>query len=389
MPKGSLKNRLGEPIPEKCPLSEALVWLINGCLPISLDDQKTINNRNLIYVGVDPRDYIPEGFEGPDHDYEAFDSSGARVPIEYEEINSAKDCLLLALKKGQIKSWGNLVEFNVDDATETNKPNFTATKNWEEYHKNNYELWELDSYKEIPSKLWFWELIEWTDSILHHPVRSEDLSQFSDVVVSTKDLFKKFATENLDEEIQSPERFLIPISEAVSLMTTGEHNSDNSAIYDLLHQKASELIRALRNDKLYAEGLHPDGEIKMVPAIYWNSNSDIMQDKTEFFSHIVVDEHEITTQFNIPQLETIMPEPTKEILKQGRPPIVERELWLEELAILFKAGKIEKGDKTEAIAQSLIDVLNDKHNKHISIDTVRKDWLRPLFKEAKKRNGGK
>jgi hypothetical protein len=388
-----LKNRLSQPIPEKCPLSEALVWMVTECLPISLEDSKTINTPNLTYTGSNQTVYVMDQSvddDFPESEYYAYDSYGKKVPVDSDALSSGKNNLLIALKNGQITAWGDYGDIDVDCPEEDTPSSFKLRYAWNTYYKKNYaDVLFDDANKEIPSELWSWELIDWLANILHHPLRQEKLSQFSDVVISTEELFKEFAKPEFLQRLHPVERFLIPVSEAASLMTTGEHNSDNSAIQGILAQKSAELLRALRNGKLYSEGLSFDGDVRPIERIFWSNRPDVSNNKTAHFSLAVVDENAIRALFDIPETEMPPTENTVPLSKRGRPPLVGKEAWLTELAVLFKSGLITQSDNLEVIAQALIDALKDNHNKTISLDTVRKDWLRPIFKEAKKRNGDK
>ena len=365
--------------------------MVTECLPIALEDLKVINTPNLIFFDPGKIQLIldePMEDDFPESGIEAYDFSRARVPVNAAALSAAKDSLLIALRKGRIKAWGMYGDIQVENPSEFQGPNFSLSTAWNNCYEKNYvsNLFEGEGI-EIPTELWAWELIDWFENILHSPLRQENLSQFSDVVVYTEDLFREFASPDFLKHLHPVERFLIPVSEAASLMATGEHNSDNSAIQDILSKKQAELLRALRNGKLYSEGRHENGYITSIDCMWWNDQSDISYNKTEHFMQVVVDENELRSMFEIPEVNRLPGENASRLNKKGRPPLVKKEIWLTELAVLFKSGSITPSDKLEVIAQALIDALRHNHNKTISLDTVRKDWLRPIFKEAKRRNG--
>lgn len=75
--------------------------------------------------------------------------------------------------------------------------------------------------------------------------------------------------------------------------------------------------------------------------------------------------------------------------KRGRPPNVPREVWLERLAVLALAGIVTKDASQDAVAQAVVDELRRLGSGHkVSVETVRKDWIGPLLREAKERPGG-
>jgi len=69
----------------------------------------------------------------------------------------------------------------------------------------------------------------------------------------------------------------------------------------------------------------------------------------------------------------------------GRPPVWPREVWLECLLILSLRNEINsRTDSQESIAEALATEVESVTGKKPSIDTVKKDWLRPILKKVRK-----
>lgn len=268
MPKGSLLNRLSQPIPENCPLSEAVVWLINGTLPISSEDLRITQSQSLC-----PDDF---GYDIAST-ISIANQDGGWDRVSWEEFNAAINKLLMALNKGSISSIGlaDKHPHSCDYHHQTDENfDFGEQSVWDE----DFKTVERSKKSSIPSNYWAKNQMCVENNILFSPLNKQ---QYYFIEIPTDKLFSHFSND------YSPET----LTEAKS--------------------------------------------------------------------------------------------------KRGRPPIVFKELWLEELALLFLNGQATTEDNIESLASSLIEVLSKKHNKNISLETVRKDWLRPLFKETKKRNGGK
>jgi len=70
---------------------------------------------------------------------------------------------------------------------------------------------------------------------------------------------------------------------------------------------------------------------------------------------------------------------------RGRPPEWPREVWLECLLDLSLRSEISLlTDSQESIAEALATEVEGITGKKPSIDTIKKDWLRPILKKAKK-----
>ena len=69
---------------------------------------------------------------------------------------------------------------------------------------------------------------------------------------------------------------------------------------------------------------------------------------------------------------------------RGRPPDWPRAVWLECLLGLSLRGEVSLADSQESIAEALASELENVTGKKPSIGTVKKDWLRPILKKAKK-----
>lgn len=385
MPDNILTNRLAQPIPEKCPLSEAIVSLITGCLPVSLEDYKAINTPSIEWRGQVISTHTIDNSEGA---FWAIGDRGQEIIIEHFELLATENKLLAALINGDIRAWGEVSDFRVKNPEKLDRINYHLTEIWDSYLTLNSPIPFGDNkVTEIKSTFWSGELVSWLDNILHSPLSCDHPAQFSDVIISTNDFFTKFGAHDLIKQLNRKECFWIPISQALSLIVTGKHNSPELGNSDILNVKEAELIRMLRNDKLCAEG-HSGGVLEVIENTNWTMEADIHNDRTQGHYDIHVDENEIRALFNIPEIED-----SKQIIQQkpkrGRPPNVEKELWLEELAVLFLTGIATKEDNIESLSSSLITSLSDNHNKDISLETVRKDWLRPIFKTKKERNGGK
>ncbi len=82
------------------------------------------------------------------------------------------------------------------------------------------------------------------------------------------------------------------------------------------------------------------------------------------------------------------PEPVDQELgkhsNRGRPPEWPREVWLKCLLDLSLRGEVSPTDSQESIAEALASELENVTGKRPSVDTVKKDWLRPVLKKAKK-----
>lgn len=72
----------------------------------------------------------------------------------------------------------------------------------------------------------------------------------------------------------------------------------------------------------------------------------------------------------------------------GRPPKVQREVWLERLAVLALAGIVNKDISADGAAATLLEELARLGLDKVSLHTVRTDWLGPLLREAKERAEG-
>lgn len=80
----------------------------------------------------------------------------------------------------------------------------------------------------------------------------------------------------------------------------------------------------------------------------------------------------------------------REITRRGAPPKWPREMWLERVAVLALAGRISlQPGRLEADAEEVAAEVEKASGKRPSVDHVKKDWLRPLLKEARDRAGGK
>ena len=75
--------------------------------------------------------------------------------------------------------------------------------------------------------------------------------------------------------------------------------------------------------------------------------------------------------------------PTKQP-NRGRPPEWPRKVWLECLLGLFLRGEVSPTDSQESIAEALATEVEKATGKKPSINTVKKDWLRPILKKARK-----
>lgn len=383
-----LKNRLGQPIPEKCPLSEALVWVITGCLPLSLEDYKFTKSLSI--------DRITE--ENKVTNYFIGNAWGESVHIDEDHFESVQRELLLAITKDKIKLWATFenIILDIDDMLIANSEDpsideYHLKSKWDEYsNKLNTTTATRRQYVEVPSNLWYTENVNWINNTLQPPpLLRPDECQFSDIEVSTSDLFIHFADKDHKPRPPEKKRFLIPINQAVSLVLSGSYDTDHTQKYDEWNTVSSSLIRHLRNGILYAEG-QSNNSVKVVKInqTEWTSDVNIVSCQTQYFEHIVVDELEIRQNFEISDLPPSLDKSNKKI-KQGRPPIVAKEVWLEELVLLFLSGEAAPQDKRESLAMALQAILQKKYNKKMSIDTVRKEWIRPLFKKTKEDNGGK
>lgn len=94
---------------------------------------------------------------------------------------------------------------------------------------------------------------------------------------------------------------------------------------------------------------------------------------------VLIEQSFIDTLFNRDSEE----DPAK-LSKGGRPPVWPREVWLECLLGLFFRGEVNPTDSRESIAEALATKVENDTGKKPSIDTVKKDWLRPLLKGARK-----
>ena len=81
--------------------------------------------------------------------------------------------------------------------------------------------------------------------------------------------------------------------------------------------------------------------------------------------------------------ESVDQEPGKHS-NRGRPPEWPREVWLECLSGLFLRGEVSPTDGQESIAEALATEVERATGKKPSINTVKKDWLRPILKRARK-----
>ncbi len=294
MAKWALKNRLEQDVPEKCPLADALAFLLTEAMPLAIEDHQRLAVSNFM-------SYLDQDMGSCTWINEAFCPSGKFIQISDAKVTEAQAKLLAAVMRGQIRCWGYLRPIAKDYLDKGEQPFhrtsiawFSLKKRLEEEEKKIPDAFMLgiDGDHEIPHNCWSKCCIGWNDNALHEPIyevdENETLYQFSNVVLDTEAVFQLFGSEDFKSKLLAP--------------TTSEPDS--------------------------------------------------------------------------------LP------VRRGRPPSVDRETWLEELAILYKTGAIRKDDKTEVAVNAMVTSLSNHHRKSISPDTVRKDWLRPLFKKAADRNGG-
>ena len=191
MRKKYLRNRLGEPLPENCPLSEALVWLISGTLPISSDDYKFTKSESFEVHRVDSRynEYIMPGVWGKD------------LHIDEKLFTRSKTHILLAIVKGKIRFRGRVekIVLNTDDVQTDNPEELSNEERqpkmkWDSYAKEHEA--KLDTRQhlvEIPSGLLNIDNINWSQNLLESPSDNESGKiYFTDVEVSAEELFVHF-----------------------------------------------------------------------------------------------------------------------------------------------------------------------------------------------------
>ncbi|MCP5381363.1 MAG: hypothetical protein H6912_03260 [Kordiimonadaceae bacterium] len=75
--------------------------------------------------------------------------------------------------------------------------------------------------------------------------------------------------------------------------------------------------------------------------------------------------------------------------RRGRVPNVSKEVWQEELLLLILSGDLPPNATKDTIDRTLCDTINDKNVGPISLETVRKNWTRPLFNKLRERNKNK
>jgi hypothetical protein len=68
---------------------------------------------------------------------------------------------------------------------------------------------------------------------------------------------------------------------------------------------------------------------------------------------------------------------------RGRPPDWPRDVWMECLLVLSLRGEVNITDSQESIAETLASELENVTGKKPSVETVKRDWLRPVFKKVK------
>jgi len=68
--------------------------------------------------------------------------------------------------------------------------------------------------------------------------------------------------------------------------------------------------------------------------------------------------------------------------KKGRPPIFPKELWMSELIKLLLSETVLPSDPKESIAREIIKKIQKETGRSPNLNTVTKDWLRPLFQEV-------
>ncbi len=383
-------NRLNQPIPDKCPLSEAIVWLITECLPIDLDDYKSISTPSLNwYREKSPSSFLDES--APEY-ISASDSNGQIIEIDWGDFSAAKNKLLVAIRNKDIRAWGLYDDFHVEQPEKLERINQQITDIWDTSYKEVYLMQLLDNtINAVPANMWSWELVDWFENILHSPLSCDKYFQFSDVIISTKDLFEKFSDKNSTLNLQKKERFWIPISQGLSLILTGKHSSELSANNQIYYEKESELIRMLRNGKLSAEG-YSGGNLEVIENTSWTSDSDLINNRIgHSYYDIHVDENEIRSLFEIPQIDetflkasSTLTTSQSKLERRGAPSKYDWEEFFTEIIVLADLDSLP--DLQADLEREMAAWCLDKWGKEPSPSTIRRK-VNAIYNHPRKAGG--
>ena len=269
-------NRAREGVPDKCPLSEALVWILTATRPVSIETYKRLQINSFF-----TQDEKKINIENWNNLY-CCDANEVCRKISKADYNIAITKLLAVLVNGDVRSVGipvNALGLGFGDLP----PKYCGdladgvVDVWYETFRDHPPTSHYRVYTEIPSGSWDRSLVRWHKNILSPPNHIELKVYLSEVCINTADLFKMFP--------------------------------EDGAMFEPQTRKGTQK---------------------------WNDGS-------------------------------------------GRPLIIGKEAWLEKLAALFLSGVISRDNSKDSIALTLREELLKDYEKCPAVETIRKDWLRPLY----------
>lgn len=283
MSNNNLKNRLFHPVPKNCPLSEAICWIAAGALPLSFSDiSKTRHHPLLPFLGNSP------------HSYTLYNYQNEKIEVSNAELIMAKDQLLISLINNELDLYGHLsetIKISIPRPVVSSIPPPPSTSIqldiWKKIIKEKISNKTIrDQPVKIPTDLLNWDYSSWMNNNLACPHEITPGYSFSQLFVSTKNLFSHFAEKGY-----------------------------------------------LSKREMKVFGVEPNPPIKT----------------------------------------------------QGRPRLVNREIWLEELIVMFLSGEIIQGETRDSISHALSVSIKENLDVDISSSTIKRDWIRELFKKADER----
>ncbi|MDA7568641.1 hypothetical protein N8742_02925 [Emcibacteraceae bacterium] len=178
------KNRFETNIPEYTPLSEALIWLINGVIPASEKELSLTNSKSFYYEDTDGENNTVLYVATHEGTYEVKDS---------KKFTAAFNKIFLALKNGTLPSRGTAFAFahGCNQEHNNSRNNLSQTK-WDKFFKKIEEK----EGQEIPCKLWEVEQICARNNALFSP---QDDYHFHSIEVPTAQLFSLFPAGDISE----------------------------------------------------------------------------------------------------------------------------------------------------------------------------------------------